>query len=196
MSIAAADVAPQVLTWEEYLAEEAINQRYDILDGVRVIMGSPELDHQEITLNIAELLRAYQRRTRRGRTVVAPYDVLISRRPLRTRQPDVLFISHAQLVPVGGARAKAPLEVAAELVVEVLSPSETLRAREEKIEDYRRIGVRECWVVSLAAQTVEVLRLSADGVETIAVYGSNGTARSAVFEDLAVPVAAIFTIEP
>ncbi len=37
----------------------------------------------------------------------------------------------------------------------------------EKMEDYRRIGVKKFWLVSPDAETVEVLRLSENGIERI-----------------------------
>ncbi len=85
----------------------------------------------------------------------------------------------------------SPLTVAPELAVEVLSPNETTRARTQKIEDYCRVGVDECWIVSPTDHTVEVLGLSAAGAKSVAVYGSGETVRSAVFPDLAVEVAGI-----
>ena len=47
-----------------------------------------------------------------------------------------------------------------QLVVEVLSPANTRREREEKIGDYARIGVPEVWVVSPEGRTVEILYLA------------------------------------
>jgi Uma2 family endonuclease len=186
--------AAPLLTYEAYLAEGEVNRRYDILDGVRVFMTNPTRRHQRILIRIAELLLAYERRSGRGEALTAPTDVLIRRAPLRTRQPDVLFISHAQLAKCAADTDPAPLEAAPELVVEILSPSETPRARDARIRDYQSVGVQECWVVSPAAGSVTVLRLTPAGAETAATYGSGDTIASLTFPDLTLPVAEIFAL--
>src|SRR5262245_31583261 len=110
MAVAEKAVRSLPLTYEEYLAEGEINRRYDINDGVRLWMTNPTRRHRRILLKVAELLHGYERAAGRGATLVAPCDVLIRRGPLRTRQPDVIFISHAQLANCAPATDPAPLE--------------------------------------------------------------------------------------
>ena len=43
-------VATDRLTYEQYMAEPEIRRRYDILDGVRVFMTNPTIQHQKIYL--------------------------------------------------------------------------------------------------------------------------------------------------
>ncbi len=186
-------VTAPLLTYEQYMSEEPTHQRYEIVDGVRVIVN-PTRKHQDVLLNIAELFRSYQRRSRVGKTIIAPCDVLIRRNPLRVRQPDVLFISHEQLAKCGEEDDPAPLEAAPELVVEILSPSDYRSALREKIEDYCAAGVKECWIVSPQAETVEVLRLSAEGAETVEIYGISQTLTSVTYPDLTLAVESIFTL--
>ncbi len=180
------------LTYERYLEEGEVFRRYDIVDGERIFMTNPTRRHQRILLNIAKLLSRYEETYASGQVLLAPCDVLIRRHPLRTRQPDVLFISHAQLAKCGDASDPAPLEAAPELVIEILSPSDTRRAREGKIEDYGSIGVKECWVVSPEAETVEVLQFTSAGAETSAVYAGRQTLRSLCLPDLAIAVGDVF----
>jgi len=192
MALAEAPIG--LLTYEDYMAEGEINRRYDILDGVRVYMANPTVQHQEVVLNVAILLRGYQRASRRGRAIVSPCDVLISHRPLRTRQPDALFISHQRFGP-RALSDPGPLDPAPELAVEVLSPSETRSIREGKIMDYCAVGVAECWVINTDAQTVEVLRLTPDGPVREALYGAGQTLHSLTFPDLTLALDDIFRIE-
>ena len=129
-----------------------------------------------------------------GVALIAPCDVVIRREPLRVRQPDVLFISAAR----GGVRRPADLvglsrlDTPPDLVVEVLSPSNTRRQVEEKLADYRSIGVLECWLVNFPARTVEVLRLSGDGIAVLGVYGMGDVLRSEVLPGFELPIAHIF----
>lgn len=194
MAIARQTQPSPLLTYEEYMAEGEIFKRYDILDGVRIYMPNPTRRHQDIAGNIFELLRAYQRASQRGKTFFAPCDVLIQREPLRVRQPDVLFISYEQLALCSDDTDPAPLFAAPELVVEVLSPSEPWRMRDDKIRDYGSVGVQECWVVHPDEETVEVLRLTEESVETVALFTRDQTLRSVAFPNLTLDVAAIFAL--
>ena len=192
MTVAARTGKTEILTYERYLAEGEIMARYDIIDGVREYMPNPTRQHQKTAINIVEQMLIFERAYGTGEVCIAPCDVLITRVPLRIRQPDVLFISKEQLAKCAPATDPAPLEVAPELVVEILSPSEKPNVRDAKIRDYCAAGVKECWRVRLDNRTVEVLRLTADGAESVAVYAMGQTVRSLSFPDLAVSVNAIF----
>ena len=196
MAVAAAPTqAPtKLLTYEDYMAEGEINRRYDIIDGVRIFMTQPTDGHQDIVLNIAELLRAYQRRAKTGKTMISPCDVFITGDPLRTRQPDVLFASRERYAGRTSGDA-SPWSPAPELVVEVLSPSDTRSVRLANIADYCTVDVKECWLVGPLAETVEVLRLTPDGPERAAQYGAGQTLQSLTFPDLTLALDDIFRVE-
>lgn len=195
MVLAAPPPTPnKLLTYEDYMSEGEVNQRYDIIDGVRIFMTQPTDRHQDIVLNIAELLRGYQRKARTGKAMIAPCDVQITINPLRTRQPDVLFISRERY-GVRSADDAHPFSPAPELVVEVLSPSDTRSVRLGKISDYCAVGVRECWLVSPQAETVEILRITRDGAEHTAFYGADQTLQSITFPDMTLALDDIFRIE-
>lgn len=180
---------PRGLTWEDYLLEGYVPGSYSILDGVREFaMAGPTFEHQEIVANVLEALRGYQRRTGAGRTLPAPFDVVISRDPLRVRQPDVLFVTAEALARAGGRHLATPLTVPPALVVEVLSESETLRGAQEKVLDYCRLGVPECWLVSPQGGTIEVLRLTPAGPERAQLAGRGDTVASVALPGLEVPV--------
>ena len=189
MSLTAEKQAVQTLTYEQYLAEGETNRRYDIIDGVRRWMPNPTVCHQDVLFNIAAAFKAFGRATDAGRMVVAACDVLIDYSPLKTRQPDVLFISHERF---GSRDPLDPGALDPELVVEVLSPSDTKAVLSSKLRDFRRVNVKECWIVSLEAQTVEVVRLSPEWEETLAVYQVGEVVQSAAFPELLVAVADIF----
>ena len=178
------------LTYDAYMAEPTVYGRYEIVNGVRMFMAGATWDHQTIAMNLAELLRGYARSSGVGKVNIAPFDVLIRRFPkMQVRQPDVLMISFARLAQVGGVPVKGPLEAAPELVVEIISDSETERILGDKIADYVEIGVSECWVVRPDLDTVEVLALTAGGASSVAVYGQGEEVQSAVFAGLTVSVA-------
>lgn len=175
------------LTYEEYLKLPEMKARYDIVDGELIMSPSPNIQHQRILRQLFRMLDPFVTEHQLGEVLFAPLDILVQREPLRTRQPDLLFVSNER---VGILREI--IEGAPDLVVEVLSPSNTRADIESKLADYARIGVRECWLVSPEAHTVEVLALRDGSWKRIALCGLGDQVRSNVLAGLAVPVADIF----
>ena len=181
------------LTYDAYMAEPETEGRYSIINGVREYMAGATWRHQRVSNNISRALYKYEQESGLGTTVSAPFDVLIRRFPkLQTRQPDVLFVSQARMVQGGGIPVKGPFNAAPELVGEIVSDSETQRILGDKIADYVEIGVNECWVVRPETGTVEVLRLTPGGAQSVAVYGQGAEAQSVIFAGLAILVRDIF----
>ncbi len=182
------------LTFEEWQALPETNQRCEVVDGVLVMPPSPFDDHQWITGELFVPLREFVNRTGSGVVLLAPRDVLIRRDPLRVRQPDILFLSAQR----SGIRSPADLveqshlDATPDLVVEVLSPSNTRREMEDRLGDYRSIGVPECWLASFSTRTVEVVRLAGDGAITVATYGMGDTLRSEMLPEFALNIDDVF----
>ena len=180
----------EMLTYEDYMAEPEIEGRYDIVQGVRIFMPGATWRHQRAAKRVEQAFDRFEESAGIGLNVAAPLDVLIRRFPrLQTRQPDVLFVSHVRLAEGGGIPELGPLEVAPELVVEVVSNSETQRILSDKIADYVDIGVDECWVVRPDERTVEVLTLTPGGARSVRVYEDGEAVQSVIFPTLSVPVA-------
>src|SRR5215831_19624554 len=93
----ATQLAPPQLTYDTYLTEPEVMARYDIIDGVREYMTNLTRRHQRLVMRIARGFMDFEAVSRAGETLIAPTDVLIQVSPLRTRQPDVLFISKERL---------------------------------------------------------------------------------------------------
>ncbi len=189
------------MTYEEYLAGPEEMARYDIIDGIKVyrlygsgekLLPNPTRSHQRVQKNLVSPFHDFEKRTRAGQIIIAPCDVLITRSPLHTRQPDLLFISGERLAKNPPSDDPAPLSPAAELVVEIVSPSDKPSVLAAKIADYRTVDVREVWVVRAETHTVEVVRLTLDEIETVAVYGRGQTVTSLTFPGLAVAIDDIF----
>jgi Uma2 family endonuclease len=79
--------------------------------------------------------------------------------PRRVRRPDVSFIRAGRLP--GDELPKGHVRIAPDLAVEVVSPRDLAPELDEKLEDYRKAGVRLVWVVYPESRTVMVYR--ADG---------------------------------
>ncbi len=83
------------------------------------------------------------------------------------RSPDVAFVRAEQL-PAEGIGA-GWMTVAPDLVVEILSPSETTAELEEKLRDYRTAGTRLIWIVDPLRRSVSIRNGQAP--ERVAIEG-------------------------
>ena len=184
----------KTLSFDDWQALPETKRRCEVVDGVLLMPPGPMPEHQWLGLVISRRMSLFAEARELGVVLTAPCDVLIRREPLRVRQPDVLFISADR----GGVRRPADLtglsrlEMPPDLVVEILSPSNTRRQVEEKLADYRSIGVLEGWLVNFPARTVEVLRLSRDEMVVLGVYGMGDVLRSEALPGFELPIADIF----
>ena len=191
----AVSTATKKLTFEEWQSLPETKQRYEIVDGVMIVPPGPNVDHQGIMLNVFEQLRGFVRGQGLGLVFAAPLDVLVQREPLRTRQPDVLYLNSERT----GIRERADyrgmnfLEVPPDLVVEVLSPSNSRREIQSKLRDYRQVGVYECWLVSPEAETVEIIDLAGVDAATTAVFGVEDTLQSSLLPGFSLELQAVFS---
>lgn len=177
------------LTYETFLQLPETKCRYEIIDGELLYMApSPTPEHQRIARQLFLQLATFVQDHRLGELFFAPLDVLIARNPLRTRQPDLLFVSTQRQGIIGPQH----IESGPELIVEILSPANTRADMANKLRDYGSIGVQECWLVSPEAQTVEILHRVNHHFERSGLYGVGDVIASAVFPRLRLPVETIW----
>jgi Uma2 family endonuclease len=176
------------LTYADYLSLPEMKARYSIIDGILVMDAVPTPEHQLILQELLLKLVPFIRERRLGELFIAPLDIVIRRDPLRTRQPDLMFISHWR----GSIIGQQVIEGGPDLVIEILLPSSTRWELEEKLQDYQKIGVREAWVASPEGRTVEVLALSPESIERSGLYGLGDLIISRVLSELQLTVDEIF----
>ena len=112
---------------------------------------------------------------------------IIERDPDTVRAPDAAFVSKERLPP-GEAQAGF-LEMAPDLAVEVISPSDTASYVQAKVEQWLAAGTRLVWVIYPDSRSVTVYHSTGEGE----VLSTDDTLDGApVFEDLSVPVQDLF----
>ncbi|MCS7310218.1 MAG: Uma2 family endonuclease, partial [Armatimonadetes bacterium] len=135
----AVQAVPKKVTYEEWLRMPETNLPCEVIDGEVRMSPAPNLMHQRLIRRLTMFLVNLVPEER-GEVLTAPLDVIVSRAPLRARQPDIMVVlfredgwkdSYSLLEAPHG-------EVVPDLVVEVLSPSERRQSVEDKIEDFRR----------------------------------------------------------
>ena len=184
----------QIFDLEAYLATPLTKDRYDIIDGIRRKAPKSTVEHQLILMSVCVPLSKFVGERQLGVVIPGPVDLLIQREPLHIRQPDILYLN-AKRTKIRGGRdldGMQLLDVPPDLIVEIHTLGDTQSLIEERLEDYRSINVFECWLVNLETDTVEVLKLSPDGIFTEIVYGVDDTLHSEVLQGFRLSLADIF----
>ncbi|MCI6284203.1 Uma2 family endonuclease [Selenomonas sp.] len=126
----------------------------ELIDGKVVMMSPrPRLSHNRVVTRIAHIFEGYLE----GKPCISysdGADVYLDEK--NHFIPDVMIVCNHDIIH------EDAIYGAPDLVVEVLSPSTMNYDRGPKLEAYSRAGVREYWLVSPLARTVEVY-LNHDG---------------------------------
>ncbi len=77
--------------------------------------------------------------------------------PSLVRRPDVSFVKRGRLP--GDVAPDGWVRIPPDLAVEVISPRDSVEELEEKLDDYRKVGVPLIWVIYPRARKAKVLRL-------------------------------------
>jgi Uma2 family endonuclease len=176
-----------VFTYRDYaLLPEG--PRYEVLEGDLVGLPAPGSAHQEVLLALAATLRGWAQETGAGRVLIAPLDVKLS--DTDVLQPDLIFVTASRTAVILPEYVRA----APDLVVEVLSPSSAERDRVVKRAIYERHGVREYWIVDIAARAVEVHTLGEEGLHLRRTLPEGARLTSELLPALSVAVTDLFAI--
>jgi Uma2 family endonuclease len=176
----------KTVTYQQWLLmPEVDDATEEVVNGEIRIMPPAKWKHQRITELIAAALRN-QLGIERYSIATGSFGLIIRESPLTSRVPDVAVFELATLVEQDGYIHSAP-----QLLVEVLSPSNNRREREEKLGDYATLGVPEVWVVSPEARTVEVLYLD-NGFLRTSHFLNSGALTPKLFPQVSVDIAKIW----
>jgi Uma2 family endonuclease len=144
----------------EELARMGDLGRCELIDGRIVRMSPTNYEHGGVEVNLASLLRAFVRPRKLGRVLAGDVGIYTRRNPDRVRGADVAFITGESYSR--RSRGLAFLDVAPELVVEVLSPEDRAMDVTQKHREYFAIGVRLVWLADPEAHVVSVYRSLSD----------------------------------
>lgn len=135
---APAPADPPRMTAEEFIRRHGDESGVELVNGRVVRSPMPGEEHGEIGSNAHALIHAAVKRAGLGRVYIN--DTFIRTRPDGFRGADVCFVSYARL-PKDRPRAKGPLEVPPDLVVEVWSPTDRIKDVSAKAYEYLEAGV-------------------------------------------------------
>ena len=177
---------PRILTYEEWLRMSPVEDGTDeVVKGELRFMPPTHYPHAEI---IQRLISRFLKQVDDSRISIlgSNFGMMISREPLTCRSPDLVLYWREKIVIQDGLYWSPP-----DLVIEIISPSETKRRKEEKMEDYASIGVPEAWLISPEAQSVEVRLLSDGKLKTSSILVS-GNLQPSGFPGVSISIESIW----
>ena len=133
----------QLITGEE-LSRMSDLGPCELVEGRIVPMPPTSYTHGEIETDVSAALNGYARQTRKGRVMGGEVGIYVRRDPDTVRAADVLFISHERY---SRRESKSYLDVAPELVVEILSPDDLWSEVMDKLDEYFAAGVDAVWIL-------------------------------------------------
>lgn len=169
------------MTTAEYFQTPETVLPCELAYGVLEVAESPTASHQRAVRDLLLAMVPFTRERRLGEVLVAPMDVVLDYDAALVVQPDLLFVSAGRQI-ISDKVYGAP-----DLVVEILSPRPRVGQLDRRLGWFARYGVRECWLVDLAARRFDVLKLGLSGVRSRASFNPGESIDSVVLPGLQVP---------
>ena len=152
-------------------------------------MSSPSERHQAILKELSSQIHVFLR-DKPCKVYPAPFDVRLFYEEDESDdtvvQPDIMVICDEKKLGPEGCRG------APDLVIEILSPSNTAIEMERKLKLYREAQVREYWVVDPVNSGLSVYFFT-DGAIKGSIYGSVDTVQVATLPGLEINLGSVFT---
>lgn len=150
------------MTAEELLQVSIPGKRVELVRGVLVVREPTGLPHGRIMLNLARRFAEYVETNGLGQVYVGDTGFALARGPDTVRAPDIAFIRRERVPDPEPAGFP---DMAPDLAVEILSPSNRPGEVLAKIADWLNAGTRLVWIIDAERRVARVYRL--DGTEAI-----------------------------
>lgn len=182
-----------VSTEKLFTGAEALNlgidQPFELVNGKIITMDYTGDEHGIIESELSRSLGNFNVTRRLGWVLSGEVGLYTRYEPDTVRGVDVIFISRQRLAaPKGKA-----LQVAPELVVEIISPNDRWSELRSKIAEYFAIGVERVWVVEPEKKQLLVYRTPTDFTQLTEQETARG---EGILEGFALPLQELFAELP
>jgi Uma2 family endonuclease len=163
-------------------------ERFELIYGVAYGMAAPNFIHQQIvTMLTGEFYSFLKGKT--CQVIASPFDVRLFYEEDESDdtvvQPDLVVVCDPKKLGEEGCRG------APDMVVEILSPSNTAIEMERKLNLYKEAQVREYWIVDPKNKHISIYRLE-DGVYVLRTCHIQDIARPSILPGLEITLSEVF----
>jgi len=163
-------------------------ERFELIYGEAYAMSAPNSFHQRILTMLTGEFYAFLK-GKPCQVIVSPLDVRLFYEEDESDdtvvQPDLVVICDPQKIGKEGCRG------APDLVVEILSPSNTAIEMSRKFKLYQKAGVKEYWVVDPETKSL-LVHLFQEKAAITHIYGNTGTAPVSILPGFEITLDDVF----
>jgi Uma2 family endonuclease len=147
------------ISYEEFLQIDQENNHIEWVDGRVVPMAPVSSEHQDLGVFLITLLGAFVEAHDLGTLLYDPFQMKTGA-DLPGRAPDLILVSKRNLSRLKKNHLQGP----ADLVVEIISPSNRSVDRRDKYHEYQKGGVREFWLLDPERKEAQFYILGRDRI--------------------------------
>ncbi|GHV94499.1 hypothetical protein AGMMS50293_08190 [Spirochaetia bacterium] len=163
-------------------------ERFELIYGEAYAMAAPNTAHQTISMRLSIEIGNFLK-GKKCQPFAAPFDVRLFYEEDESDdtvvQPDLVVVCDPEKLGKEGCRG------APDLVVEILSPSNSFFEMIRKIELYETAGVRECWIIDPEHKQMAIYCL-VEGKYVLQKFGDKDTVKSEALPGLEINLEALF----
>jgi len=174
-------------TKEDYLSLDT-NNLVELSNGCLELLPMPTDFHQAIVAFLYEVLKAFAMAHALG--IVRFASLPVELWPGQIREPDILYMK------AENAHRIQDYWHGADLVMEVVSPSNADHDYHTKRQEYAQAGIPEYWIVDVIRRHILVLTLNGTTYRVHGDFGPGTTATSVLLPGFAVAVDDVLALAP
>jgi Uma2 family endonuclease len=163
------------MTYDEFLAWAGEDTHAEWVNGEVYFFMTAEMLHQQIADFLNRLIGYFVEAHNLGALFSGPATIKLEK---SGREPDLFFVSPANLARVTKKYFAGPPD----LIIEIVSEDSVSRDRIDKFEEYEEAGVREYWIIDPRPRRrrADFFQLGADGKYQPVPLNAEGVYHSAV----------------
>ena len=171
-------------TVEDFLLLGEIKTPCQLINGKLITSPAPSPLYQRVSRKLFKLID--KATFGNGELFYAPIDLYINNK--NVFQPDLVYLSDKNKEYLTTRGIEGP----ADLIVEIISPSNSYTDRNQKKNTYLAFGIREYWIVDPANETIEVYTPEAGSDVPIIYLVGSGIVKSTTLETVTFDLKEIF----
>ncbi len=171
-------------TVEDFLLLGEIKTPCQLINGELIMSPAPSPNHQRVSRKLFKIIDKATQGV--GELFYSPIDLYIDEK--NVFQPDLVYLSekNKQHLTARG------IEGSADLVVEIISPSNSYTDRNQKKNSYLKFGINEYWIVDPANKTIEIYTPPTGGDVPVLYLSESGVVKSVNLKNLQFELKDIF----
>lgn len=157
----------------------------EIIDAELIMTPAPLTNHQRISREI--FLKILNSSKGEGELFYAPIDVYFNNHNIF--QPDLVYVKQENLAII----QEKGIIGAPDLIIEIISPSNSYIDRYVKKAKYEQFEVQEYWIADPGNKTLEIYNLIENQYKLFLFLAEDGLVNSSVLEGLSFELSEVFT---